>query len=145
MLRPHVAELLASEKLRDKLKHITKTYSNIILADHNIFPDINSLLPMTNALISDYSALYHDFLLLDRPIALVPYDYEDFEKKNGFLYDYFSYAPGRILRNQNNLIDFIDDVKNETDSYYEKRLLLKKRIHSCSDKNSCSRVIEIIK
>jgi CDP-glycerol glycerophosphotransferase (TagB/SpsB family) len=145
MLRPHVAELMASPQLRNELSEINKAHSNIVLADHNLFPDVNSLLPLINGLISDYSALYHDFLLLDRPIGLVPYDYEDFEKQNGFLYDYFARAPGRVIKNQNNLCDFINEVESGNDSFYKNRLLLKKLIHRWTDNNSCSRVVEIIK
>jgi CDP-glycerol glycerophosphotransferase (TagB/SpsB family) len=98
-----------------------------------------------DGLVSDYSALYHDFLLLDRPIGLVPYDYEDFKKKNGFLYDYFAHAPGRIIKNQSNFYEFINEVKSGNDSFSKNRLLLKKLIHRWTDNTACSRVLEIMK
>lgn len=59
---------------------------------HNIFDitnkdiDVQTLLYQTDILISDYSASYIDYLLIDRPIILYPYDYEDYILSERSLY-----------------------------------------------------------
>ncbi|MEJ2295504.1 MAG: CDP-glycerol glycerophosphotransferase family protein [Candidatus Lokiarchaeota archaeon] len=53
-----------------------KEYTHIKKAPQNA--DIQELLNLTNTLITDYSSVYCDFLLLDRPILFFTYDFEDF-------------------------------------------------------------------
>ena len=40
--------------------------------------DINNILPEINLLITDYSSIATDFLLLDRPLLYVMPDYDQF-------------------------------------------------------------------
>ena len=107
LLRPHVAELIASKKLREKLTYYS-SFSNIQTASHKQFPDVNDLIPYVDMLISDYSALYHDFLLLDRPIGFIPYDFDSFSEKNGFLYDYINLMPGKKIDTLKTLLLFLN-------------------------------------
>ena len=111
LLRPHVTELIASKLLRSKLDYFS-SFSNIKIASHEKHPDVNNLLPHVDMLLSDYSALYHDYLLLDRPIGLIPYDYDSFNRNNGFLYSYMDLMPGRKILTTENLMDFLDEIDN---------------------------------
>jgi len=57
--------------------------------------DVYPLLPSIDVLITDYSSIYFDFLLADRPIVFFPYDYEKYTAKDRSLkYDYFWITPG---------------------------------------------------
>jgi CDP-glycerol glycerophosphotransferase (TagB/SpsB family) len=71
------------------------TRSNIISYPD---PDPYPLLHITDILISDYSSMIFDFLLLDRPIILFAYDLIDYQKKVGLYFDYEQIAPGQICR-----------------------------------------------
>ena len=122
LLRPHVTELIASKKLRDDLNYFS-SYSNIEIASHKKYPDVNNLIPYVDMLLSDYSALYHDYLLLDRPIGLIPYDYDSFNLSNGFLYPYMDLMPGKNISTFNDFIDFFDELVNpELNSEKRKKL-----------------------
>jgi CDP-glycerol glycerophosphotransferase (TagB/SpsB family) len=122
LLRPHVTELIASKKLRDDLNYFS-SYSNIEIASHKKYPDVNNLIPYVDMLLSDYSALYHDYLLLDRPIGLIPYDYDSFNSSNGFLYPYMDLMPGKNISTFNDFIDFFDELVNpELNSEKRKKL-----------------------
>ena len=46
--------------------------------------DVNTILPSIDMLITDWCSIEHDYILLNRPILYIPYDYHDFEKNNGF-------------------------------------------------------------
>lgn len=50
------------------------------------FEDIQELLLISDALISDYSSLIWDFQITQRPICLFLYDYVEFCEENGGLY-----------------------------------------------------------
>lgn len=53
------------------------------------------LLRHTDALISDYSSIFFDYLMLDRPILFYPYDLADYERYSRSLYDdYATVTPG---------------------------------------------------
>ena len=66
-------------------------YSNIHLIENEDLVawdiPINRLLGQADALISDYSSAAVDFMLLDRPIAFMLEDIEEYEKSRGFVFE----------------------------------------------------------
>lgn len=53
------------------------------------------ILRHTDALISDYSSIFFDYLLLDRPLVFYPYDLDDYRRFSRALYDdYDTVTPG---------------------------------------------------
>ncbi|MBU1002513.1 MAG: CDP-glycerol glycerophosphotransferase family protein [Proteobacteria bacterium] len=65
----------------------------ILLADSK--SDAYPLLSLCDVLVTDYSSVFFDFLLLDRPMIFYPYDYEDYTTKNReLLFDYDEMIPG---------------------------------------------------
>lgn len=144
LLRPHVNDLRKYNDLKTFLSNLAKSSEQIRFANHNLFPDVNSILPFVDVLISDYSALYHDFLLLDRPLMFIPYDYEDFEKQNGFLYDYFENLPGPAINTFKEFCDHTELLIKGEDPFAEKRRKLTDKIHTYKDAGSCERVAALI-
>lgn len=143
-LRPHKNDLLKYKELLIFLKDLEKSSHNIHLAIHNKFPDINKILSNFNILITDYSAVYHDYLLLDRPIFFIPYDYNEFKELNGFLYDYKKNICGPIIDSNKALILELNNIINNIDKYKNARLKLLDMIHRYRDNKSTDRVIKLI-
>ena len=142
LLRPHKNEL-KHHKVRSQLEECG-SYSNIRTITHKDLPSVNDLLPICNALICDYSALYHDFLLLDRPLIMVPYDFKLVEKKRGFLYDYYDRSPGPIVSDFSEFSAEILNILNGDDTHKLQRRSLCKLIHKYNDKHSTDRVIQLL-
>ena len=70
LLKPHANTIIENP---DQLK----AYSHIRLMDNSI--DIYPILPYTDVLITDYSSILYDYLLLeDKRVILYLYDYEDY-------------------------------------------------------------------
>ena len=138
-LRPHVGEI------NNSVLSKADSLSNLIIYNHGIEPDINNSLHKFDALISDYSALIHDFLLLDRPIILIPYDYDSFKYENGFLYDFYDFAPGRIVLNADDMIESVSNLEKIKLETEPRRTKLKNLIHFYQDSSSCNRVSSEIK
>ena len=67
-----------SLKMDRAWKNLSK-YKNFLLIDYDI--DLNSILRNCDILISDYSGVIMDFLLLDKPIILYTSDIEKYKKK----------------------------------------------------------------
>ena len=141
-VRPHVGELFETS-VKKFLRKI-ENCKNIKLLSHSICSDINSVLHEFDGMITDYSAIFHDFLLLDRPILFIPYDYSNFEHNNGFLYDYYKLLPGPAIKNQKQLKNEISTIKNSPNYFEEKRTFLKNLIHTYKDQKSCSRVHSLL-
>lgn len=57
--------------------------------------DVYNFLAHADVLVTDYSSIYFDYLLLSRPIIFYCFDREVYETQDrGFLYDYDAFTPG---------------------------------------------------
>jgi len=126
------------------LKKLSTLTPNIRLATIKEFVEANYLLPFVDALISDYSSIYHDYLLLNRPIYFIPYDLEHFERENGFKYPYLEMLPGPVIGTQENLLMHFSRLMADDDQYTGHRAKLSKMIYSFLDGNACKRVANLI-
>lgn len=100
-------------------------------------------LTQTDALISDYSSISFDYMLLDKPIAYVLSDYKEY--KLGFAVENpLEYMPGCYIYNIEDLYQFINDVVKGEDRYKDKRNIIRDKIHTYQDGKSCERVIKFL-
>lgn len=143
LLRPHARDL-RYRALREMLDALAAHSDCVRVTTHEQMPDVNSFLPFVDVLITDYSALYHDFLLLDRPILFVPYDYEEFERQNGFLYDYFVNLPGPSVNTFAELCRYMSAVAAGEDQDKERRRALRDKVHTYQDAKSCERTVALL-
>lgn len=74
--------------------------------------DIQELLLVTDCLISDYSSLIFDFMLLGKPIVLYAFDRESYIKgRDGFYFDYEDVMNGCIICcDSKDIYKFLDDI-----------------------------------
>ena len=108
--------------------------------------DIYPVLKYSDALITDYSSIYFDYLLLDKPIIYYPIDLEEYQKKcRGFYRPYEELTAGVKAYNEQELINAIQDVINGVDDYKEERKVLRDKIFKYQDGRNCERVVEWIK
>lgn len=119
-----------------------KLITNDLLASNSM--DLYEVLNAVDILITDYSSVYFDLLLLDIPVIFTPVDYEKYEQDRGFLLSYEEWTPGPKCTSQEQLqreiLMFIKDK-----SYYrtERKNILTKT-HTYLDGNSCNRTWEFI-
>lgn len=69
-------------------------FPHIRLLDHRM--DVYPLLPLTDVLVTDYSSIYYDYLLLPRAEALLfPFDYDGYVRSaQDLAFDYDECTPG---------------------------------------------------
>lgn len=123
-------------------------FSNIVLIPGSLKQRLGvstaNLMTNFDALITDYSAAYHEYLLLDRPIALSIDDYEAYAKHPGFVLDYFDWIKGVYLKDVSDLFRFIEEVYEGVDSAKIERDCSMRRIHQYIDNQSTKRVVDFL-
>jgi len=75
--------------------------------DGSDYPNVNDLMIISDYLITDYSCIMMDYSILGRPIIEFGYDYDDYSKTRGFYFDIDKEIPSHILRNEDEVIQYI--------------------------------------
>ncbi len=120
--------------------------SNIKLIKGNNL-DMQEILLKSNILITDYSSVYFDYLLLDKPVIFSTFDLEKYEKEDQGLHEPMEkIAAGPLCKNWNEVLESIEKFKKDSTLYAKERKIVKDRFHKYQDNKSCKRVYnEIIK
>lgn len=149
LIRHDVVLVLKLHPFQDRSIVNVKGFSNIVLLDNKTLIDcdiqINQLLGMADALISDYSSTAVDYLILDRPMAFTINDLGDYDTRRGFIFDDIkSFLPGYLISTVDEFMCFVEEVVCGKDSMAEKRKDILKKFHKNVDKNSCKRVMKTL-
>lgn len=103
--------------------------SNEDLVDRDI--ELYSLLKYTDALITDYSSVAIDYLLLNKPIAFSLDDYEHYKSTRGFVFDSpLDYMPGNHLFSFEDCMIFIQQISAGRDEYQTDREKIMPAVHN---------------
>ena len=104
---------------------------------------VYTLLRNADGLITDYSSVYFDYMLLNRPIGFAVEDMEKYKNKRGFIFDNpKEYMPGPEIRNLSDIEEFIENIVSGNDLYKEARESVNDKINYYKDGNCCKRVAE---
>ncbi|UTY38330.1 CDP-glycerol glycerophosphotransferase family protein [Allocoprobacillus halotolerans] len=77
--------------------------------------EINELYVLSDILITDYSSVFFDYAVLNRPIYFYMYDLEQYKGElRGFYLDIYTELPGKIYEDESNLLL---DIKNQVYDY----------------------------
>ncbi|MCJ7688897.1 MAG: CDP-glycerol glycerophosphotransferase family protein [Clostridiaceae bacterium] len=119
--------------------------TNIVTIDFDEQMSTQSILAVTDILLTDYSSIYVDYLVLNRPICFLPYDKVQFDEERGLAIDFTNNldTPGPKLECMDDLINYIKDTYND-DKYIDIRKAAQKNFYTYMDGNSCKRVWDLI-
>ncbi len=124
-----------------------KKFSNLLfLTDDDLKNNgfqLYEVLGKSDALISDYSSVSFDYLLVNKPIGYVLDDIVAYEQERGFVWDNVKdVMPGHHIYNEGQFKGFLLDVKNGKDVFEKERNLVKDRVFDYTDGNSCDRIVK---
>lgn len=115
--------------------------SRVKILDHKMIDDIMELLNLFDVLITDYSSIYIDYLLLDRPIIFIPYDKQEYLNKRGMNFEYDKVTPGYKPENMEEFLQSLNKILLNKDEFKEDRKLTNdifNDIRTPCSKNICS-------
>lgn len=107
------------------------------------FVDTNELLGMVDILITDYSSIFFDFLVTDKPILFYIWDYDDYQEERGL---YFSddELPGPTLFTIQEVAGAIQNILQLKEAYSSVYQASKQRFVNHDDGNVTKRIIDYI-
>lgn len=141
IIKPHFAQDVSRLK--------TMTLSNLQFIDDGFLDKKGitnyQLLSCADALLTDYSSVYYDYLLADRPIGLCWDDYKEFEQREGFVVDMdVVMAAGEKIYTPDDLCGFIDRLGRNEDLLAKQRSEVREMIHDNLDDKATQRVVDLI-
>lgn len=102
--------------------------------------DISSLYIISDILITDYSSVFFDYAILNRPIYFYMYDLEHYrDELRGFYLDIYQDLPGDIIEDEDLLLDSI--IKGYD---YQRLSAFNARFNHHEDGNASKRVVDIV-
>jgi CDP-glycerol glycerophosphotransferase (TagB/SpsB family) len=107
-------------------------------------PDVNDLLPAVDILITDYSSIYFDFLLLDRPMIFSCHDLEEYIRDRGLMMDYDLNTPGPKVRTAEQFLEQLELTLRGDDPARGLRGKLREKFHRFPDAHSAERIAQRI-
>lgn len=136
-------------KVHPLAKFKKNSLSNIkIMTNDDIVPKgvkLYQFIKEFDALITDYSSVYCDYLLLDRPIGFTLDDYQIYANNRGFVFeDIIKYMPGCYLYTDCDFKKFINEIISETDSSKDLRHSLVDFYNKHQDNNNCQRLADLM-
>lgn len=135
--------ILKVHRLQLKKKVFEIKFSNILIVTENDIDNLGCQLYETigysDALLTDYSSVSIDYLLLDKPIGYILSDMEYYKADRGFvLNNPLDVMAGDYIYNEDDLRRFILNVIDDIDDFSQQRSILVKKLHAASKGNSCS-------
>ena len=141
VLKPHFAQNI------DFIKKLN--LSNIIFIDDSFFKENNitsyQFVGSCDALLTDFSSIYYDFTLCDKPIGLIWEDYDEYKENPGFAVDMdFMMKGGVKIYSIKDFRKFIEDVARGNDRLKIERNEIRDFANGFNDGQSASRVANFL-
>ena len=107
--------------------------------------DVTGILNIFDCLITDYSSIYIDYLLTDKPMIFLPYDRQQYLDGRGMNFDYDDVTPGPKPETFN---DFLDALAPKEDFWKSERTRVNRLFneiqHPCAA-DICNKVLKMIR
>lgn len=134
----------ASDSIGDLLE-----YSNIFNIKNEDIPypyTLYHLVAKADVLFTDFSSIYIDYLLVDKPVAFVIDDFEEYKNSRGFAFEPIEdYLAGHLINNFQELTDYIVSMDKFNPLYTKKRQCIREFFHKYCDNLSAQRTLSYLK
>lgn len=140
VIKPHFAQDMTYIK-ELSLSNI-KIISDKFLSENNL--SLYQMLSGSDALLTDYSSVYYDYTLCNKPIGVIWEDIEEYRKTPGFGVDLDYYLKGaEKIYNKDDFCVFLDHVAKNIDILNFDRNEIKQKV-TFTDGMSAKRVVDFI-
>jgi CDP-glycerol glycerophosphotransferase (TagB/SpsB family) len=136
LMRGHVYEKGSTKEFFD---------TRILNLDQNVLEDVYDILSETDILITDYSSIFIDYLLLNRPLIFLPYDLNTYEQNRGLIFDDYDYwTPGEKAHNYREFTDALEKIFTGPDVFKRRRDEMKDIFHYYQTPNTSEHLLKFL-
>lgn len=140
-----VFKLHPSDASRVKTWCVSSEYIGILTDEMLVDQCMYEYLNAADLLITDYSSVYFDYLLLDRPIVFTDKDVDSYAAHRGLMLEPLEFwRPGAAVHTMDMLEQEVLNALNGKDAYGERRKCLLPLVHSYQDGDSTRRLLEAV-
>ena len=107
--------------------------SNEFIIDISHETDINTILPFVDILITDYSSIIFDAVLLNKKTIFYVPDFEEYQNSRGIYYELEHYNFGIITKN---IQELIEAIKNPIFNLKKANEIKEKHLNMCDGKST---------
>jgi len=122
--------------------------SNIVFTNEQIKNkyriSTSDILGNSDALLTDYSAAYHEYVILNRPIGLVVEDLVQYSKVQGFFCNYLDWIKGDYIIDNPMLLEWISNTLDGKDASKSEREKSLNKIHKYKDDRATQRAVDFL-
>ena len=119
-------------------------YENIQLLNYK-GDEINKMLCQIDLLITDYSSIFSDFLIFNKPIIFAKFDHGNYIKTKGVYVDYDNDLPGPKANSWSEILQHIKTIfVDKNDEYQKERNNLRTLIYPDLDGKACQRITQFM-
>lgn len=139
VIKPHIHQELSELKVNEA-DHIRIVKQDVLdQLDGNVY----DLMKLSDAMITDYSSIGFDYMLLNRPIG---YTIDDMGQYTiGFsVQNPLDYMPGMKMKRADELLEFISSVALGRDAHKEERNRLKDKLFTYQDGGNSRRLLGLL-
>lgn len=142
VFKPHPVQCLADMEMVSRIS----ASKRIFLVDpSDPLEDLYDYLGEADVLITDYSSVYFDYLLLNRPIIFAPFDFVEEARVRAMRFPYDEVTPGPKAFTWKEVCSSLDDIFSGKDEWEERRQKIASRFNAHFDDKSSERVYREIK
>ena len=127
-----------------KMHHELPPAGNQPFSNLSFLPaEVGAMLPLrfTDILLTDYSSVYIEFLVLDRPIVFFPFDLDTYTGQMREMYfDYEAITPGQKAQNVEALYQALIDAAKQPEAYAGERAKIRAMVLNPQPEKSASQV-----
>ncbi|MDO8147997.1 CDP-glycerol glycerophosphotransferase family protein [Isoptericola sp. b515] len=111
--------------------------------DVSRYPDVQELLLLADVLVTDYSSVFFDYAVLERPMIFFAYDLETYRSElRGFYLDYEESVPGPIVRTTDELADALANLDVVEAAHRERVQGFRRTYCGLDDGDASGRVVD---
>lgn len=116
-----------------------------MFVDVSTYPNLNDLMIISDALISDYSSIYFDYSVMHKPMYCFAYDYDEYMANRGMYLSLKDELPCSIHKDEDNLIKDLSNFESERELHIQRTVKFQEKYvteYGHGAENCCDVIVE---